>query len=61
VVVGRPTEWGINIEGDLVEVWRHGAWFSDAYDLDDAIGILGGQRASEYTLNDNGRVETRRL
>lgn len=54
-------EWSIEIDGDHVEVHRRGAWYSDADDLDDAIGILQGQRATSVAINDNGYLSWRRL
>jgi len=53
--------WQINNDGDRVIVIRNGAWFADASDVDDAVGICQGQRAREATIDDLGYIEHRRL
>ena len=55
-------EWRIEITSgpqgeDVVEVLRNGAWFSDADDIDDAIGILNGQRATSVAVVQHGYTQ----
>ena len=55
-------EWRIEITSgpqgeDVVEVLRNGAWFSDADDIDDAIGVLNGQRATSVTVVQYGYTQ----
>lgn len=52
-----PERWEVYVDGDVVEVYRNGGWFAEADDLDDAIGILQGQRAWRYLLVTDGRLD----
>jgi len=56
----RP-DWTIEIHDGRVRVLRRGAWYSDADDLDDAIGMLRSQRATTVAINEDGYQTTRRL
>lgn len=52
-----PERWEIYADGDVVEVHRDGRWFADAEDINDAIGILQGQRVRRYLLVTDGRPD----
>lgn len=54
-----PDLWLIRLDGPEVEVLHNGRWFAGADDLDDALGIVNGQRAREVTIDDQG-YQTRR-